>query len=73
VLMGHPERVIPFCVRGFRVRSAEGRLLYETQDNHQTHLTIYFPEPIQTETLYLELLKFWGSTPAALLEVRVYA
>jgi hypothetical protein len=72
VLMGHPERVMPFCVRGFRVRSAEERLLYQTQDNHQTHLTIYFSEPVQTQALQLELLNAWGAAPAALVEVRVY-
>ena len=34
--MGHPEDVIPFCIRNYRILDETGNLLFEKTDNHQT-------------------------------------
>ena len=71
-LWGHPERAVPFCVHHFRVRDADGNLLHEITDNHQTRTEILFDEPIQTDTLRIELLASHGPVPPALFQVCVY-
>ncbi len=72
VLMGHPERVMPFCVRGYRVLDDTGRTLAHVTDNHQTRNTIELPEPVTTKSLRIELAHPAPTTPAALFRVRCY-
>lgn len=73
VLMGHPENVIPFCVRHYRVLDAEGNLLEECTDNHQTLNRIVLESPVTTDALTIELLASNGDVPAALFAVRCYS
>src|SRR5699024_6738595 len=35
-LRGHPERVMPFCVRSYRILDNNGEVIYEKEDNYQT-------------------------------------
>lgn len=41
--MGHPEDVIPFCVKSYRILNEAGHVLYENSDNHQT-INRWIPE-----------------------------
>lgn len=70
--MGHPERVMPFCVRGFRVRTGDGRIVAEDADNHQTRRVFPLPEPVIADRLIVELDHPSPSVPAALYGIRVY-
>jgi len=72
VLMGHPERVVPFCVQRYRLRDGAGTLLAACDDNHQTRNTIRLPAPVTTDRLVLELDHPGPAAPAALLEIRCY-
>ncbi|WP_420799277.1 FAD-dependent oxidoreductase [Ktedonospora formicarum] len=72
VLMGHPERVMPFCVKQYRICANE-RLVAENTENHQTRNTIILAEPIVTESLTIHLLERYGDVPASLFEIRCYA
>jgi hypothetical protein len=72
VLMGHPERDMPFCVRRYRVRDAAGRALAECADNHQTRNSIRIDPPATTDKLSIECLESHGAAPSALFEVRCY-
>lgn len=72
VLMGHPDRAMPFCVRRYRVLDEAGRQLVERLDNHQTRNTIHFAMPVQTRKLSIEVLETHGEVPAAIFEVRCY-
>jgi hypothetical protein len=72
VLMGHPETVMPFCVRRYKVRDCCGRLVGEVKDNHQTRNTLTFDPPIRTERLTFELEHPSSNVPASLFEVRCY-
>ncbi|MGB7158889.1 MAG: FAD-dependent oxidoreductase [Tepidisphaeraceae bacterium] len=72
VLMGHPETVMPFCVRNYKVRDCCGRVVGDVKDNHQTRNTLTFDPPIRTERLTFELEHPSGNVPASLFEVRCY-
>lgn len=73
VLMGHPERVVPQCVRQFRILDGAGRELASCSNNHQTRRSIRFDAPVTTDALHVELQAPSENVPAALMEVRCYA
>jgi hypothetical protein len=72
VLMGHPEREIPFCVKHYRLLDESGALLYEASNNHQTLNRIRFERPATISALHVEVVETHGA-PAALFEVRCYS
>jgi hypothetical protein len=72
VLMGHPERVVPYCVKHFRIRDGSGRILAERTDNHETHHDLLFDPPLTTDCLRVEILAVHGNAPAALFELRAH-
>jgi FAD dependent oxidoreductase len=71
VLLGHPEREIPFCVKHYRILSARDALLFECEANHQTRNSVVLGEPVSTSELHVEVLETYGA-PAALFELRCY-
>ena len=73
VLMGHPETVMPFCVRTYEIRDGNGNVLARCEDNHQARNTIRFDSPVTTDQLVLRFEHPSGHVPAALFEVRCYA
>jgi len=72
VQWGHPERAMPFCVKHYRISDAQGKLLAECFDNHQTRNTVRFPAAVSTDRLVIECLATHGGAPPALFEVRCY-
>jgi hypothetical protein len=73
VLLGHPENVMPHCIKLYRVCDAEGRVLAECTDNHQTLNRLRLDTQVQTNRLTIELLDSHGDVPASLFAVRCYA
>lgn len=79
VLMGHPERVMPFCVREVEIVHVghpvpdTGRVLATLSQNHQTRRTLRFSRPVVTDRLEIRLSAPHPHIPAALFEVRCYA
>lgn len=71
VQYGHPERVMPFCVRDFQLRDEKGTVIHQTIDNHQGQVRIHLPEPCTTTVLRLELNTTHGC-PAAVSRVCVF-
>ncbi len=71
-LLGHPERALPFCVKHYRLRDAQGRLVAECSDNHQTRNTLRLATPVTTDRLVIECVASHGPAPAAVFEVRCY-
>lgn len=67
----HPENVIPFCVKRFRLL-ADDQVIAECNDNHQTIHRVDLAEPVRTNYLSLEVLESWGPVPAALFGIRCY-
>ena len=72
VLMGHPERQMPFCVRRWRVLDASGRELAAEAENHQTRRVVRLAEPVRTRLLRVEVDHPTHDVPAALMRVRCY-
>jgi hypothetical protein len=71
VLMGHPERVMPFCVKSYRLL-AGGAVIHDERDNHQTRNVIRLADPVVTGALTLEIRETHGA-PAAVFAVRCYS
>ncbi len=72
-LMGHPEHVMPFCVKQYTIRDAQNNVLAHELDNHQTRNVIVLDQPITTSCLYIELDETHGNVPAAVFDVRCYS
>ena len=71
VLMGHPERVMPACIRGFDICGGAGRILAQVSDNHQTRWRLDLAEPIDTDEISI-VVKERGPSVPAIFEVRCY-
>lgn len=72
VLMTHPERVIPFCVRNYQLKDASGNVVYQQQGNYQTRNVITFTEPLTTDRLTLHVEHPSEYVPASLFAIRCY-
>ncbi|QNL51078.1 FAD-dependent oxidoreductase [Olivibacter sp. SDN3] len=72
VLMGHPENVMPFCVRHFEIRDADNQLISEVHDQYQTRRTLIFDPPLKTDQLSIQLAHPSSEVPAALFAIRCY-
>ena len=73
VLMTHPERVMPFCVRAYKILDDKGNTIYEKQDNFQTINAILFDGSVETEKLIVSMAHPSNNVPAALFGIRCYA
>jgi hypothetical protein len=71
VLMGHPERVMPSCVRTFEIRSKSDMLVAYVAENHQTRWKLELIEPLVTDELVLRILRF-GSAVPAIFDIRCF-
>ena len=71
VFMDHPERVMPFTVREYRLLDGTGRVLHAAEKNHQARHVIAFEGGISTDCLRLEMPSRQGNAPAAVFEVRI--
>lgn len=71
VLMGHPERTMPFCVKRYRLLDDAGNILFECPHNHQARNSISLYS-ITTRSLRVEVLETHGA-PAAIFALRCYA
>lgn len=72
VLMGHPERVMPFCCPRFTITDGNGRVVFECQENHLSRRTVRLETPVVTNRLEFALAAGHSLVPAALFEVRCY-
>jgi len=72
VLMGHPENVMPFCVRNYKIRDDQGKVVFEKKGNYQTHNTIRFDEPVRTRSLTVEVEHPSDNVSASIFEVLCY-
>lgn len=65
-LLGHPEWVMPFCVRNYTIHDGNGTLLYQRTDNHQTINRVVLDQPVTTNRITLTLEHPSADVPAAL-------
>ena len=72
VTRGHPEDVMPFAVKHFRLRNGDGAVLAEVTANHQTVNRIEFDEPTEIDHLKVEVVESHSEAPAAVFAVHCY-
>jgi hypothetical protein len=72
VLMGHPERVMPFCVRNYSMVDGTGKVLYKMENNYQSVNQIFFEEAVSTDSILLKCEHPSGDVPAAVFAIRCY-
>ncbi|MBC7743980.1 MAG: FAD-dependent oxidoreductase [Flavobacterium sp.] len=70
-LYGHPEDVLPFCVRDYSIKNVESTV-YSKSGNYQTINKIKFKEPINTQQLILEFKKPANNIPASVYEILIF-
>lgn len=63
---GHPEDVMPHCVRAYFIRSGHNTVLHQVADNHQTINRVRLDAPVSSDRLVIELAHPGPDTPAAL-------
>ena len=72
VLMGHPEDVMPFCVRNYAIKDDLGNVIFEKRDNYQTINTIKLEKSLATKYISITLEHPSANVPAALFAVRCF-
>lgn len=72
VLMGHPERVMPFCVRNYVIEDAKGNEVYRKTGNYQSRNVVLLKEPLCTDQLVVRCTHPDAYIPAAVLAIRCY-
>lgn len=72
VLMEHPENVMPFCIRRYKILDERDEVIYQCLDNHQSVNVIQLPQPVQTRVLKIQLDHPSAKVPAALFEVHLH-
>jgi hypothetical protein len=69
--LGHPEDVMPFCVRDYTIRTMDGTTVHQVTDNHQTINRVRLETPLTADQLIIELNHPSPNTPAALFGLYV--
>lgn len=72
VLMGHPESVMPFCIRTFTLRDDQGNIVFHKADNYQTINRIRLSNAVHTRRLTLEVVHPSPYIPASVFEIQCY-
>ena len=73
VLMTHPERTMPFCIRNYTITDGSGNLLFAKKDNYQSINIIELKETVLTDELTLQFEHPSAEIPAALFAIRCYS
>ncbi|MXV17747.1 FAD-dependent oxidoreductase [Hufsiella ginkgonis] len=71
-LMGHPENIMPFCVREYELLDEHGNMILHEKDNHQAFNEIVPGQPVTTSRLTLKMCHPQANVPAAVFKVRCY-
>ena len=69
VQFGHPEDIIPFCVRNYSIKTIEGVHLKTISGNYQTRNVVVFETPVETKGFCIEVEHPSADTPAAIFEI----
>lgn len=68
-LYGHPESVMPFCVRHFKIKDQLGKVIFEEVENHQTIVSVLLSKTINTNMLTIEFYSNKKNIPVSLFEI----
>ncbi len=68
-LLGHPESVIPFCVKDYVIMDDKEEVIYKKKNNHQTMNKIKLEKPVETTRLTIRCDHPAPHIPAAIFQV----
>ena len=69
--MGHPEYVIPFCIRNFRIVDENDNILFGKTDNYQT-ICNWAPEiGLNVKSLRFEFDRPVADVPTSVFEIYI--
>lgn len=71
VQMGHPEHVIPFCLREYRLLDENGTIFFEQKENYHTINEIKLDSPLVTSSIRLESERPMSGMPAAIFQIHI--
>jgi hypothetical protein len=69
VLMTHPESVMPFCIRNYKILDGNGQVIFEKTGNYLTRNEIEWEQPVTTRRISIQVEHPSACTPAAIFEV----
>lgn len=72
VLMGHPEDVMPLCVRNYKIIDDKGIVIVEKKNNYQTFNQISLENTVISKSLKVFVQHPSAEVPASLFSVRCY-
>jgi hypothetical protein len=72
VLLHHPEKTMPFCIRKYYIYDGRGNLVKAISNNYQTRNIIELEAPLVTDELVIECEHPVSDIPAAIFEIRCY-
>ncbi len=68
-LMGHPEEVVPFCIRNYVIKDLAGEVLHKVEGNYQT-INVFVPEkPLSLKGFVVEAEHPSEDVPASIFEI----
>ncbi len=70
--MGHPEDVVPFCVRNYRIMDGEGNQVFEKTGNYQAIQHIQLPQPVVTDKLEIVIEPQSSVALPSIFEIGIY-
>ncbi|AWG22678.1 FAD-binding dehydrogenase [Flavobacterium faecale] len=68
-LMGHPEDVVPFCVRNYTIKNLDGTILFEKKNNYQAINSFTFDANFKTKGFLIELEQAHTTVPVSVFEL----
>jgi hypothetical protein len=71
-LMGHPEDVMPFCVRHYKMTDSTGQTVCEVTDNHHSRNEIRLEKPLLTSSITLHCYRAHETVPVSLFGIQFF-
>jgi len=71
-LLGHPERVMPFCVRDYIIIDDRGNVIHNVEGNYQSRNEVIFDTPVHTKHLKIQFKKPSENVPVSLYGLSVF-
>lgn len=68
-LMGHPEDVVPFCIKNYVVKNEDGNILNRVQDNYLAINSFKMSKPLKTNKIIIEFEHPSENVPASVFQV----
>ena len=69
VQYGHPENIMPFCVRSLKIYDRSGNMLASVDDNHKTIVDVEFREKLSADRLRIEFENCQDNVPVSVFGI----